>query len=83
MIDKFKEYYELSYKTEIPKPHLFLVDSSVVNAFAVYEKTLGEYCIGINSGAFQRIKEKVEEIVDMVISKSDKTRCCVFCVKLL
>ena len=72
LIDKFKEYYELSYKTEIPRPHLFLVDSSVVNAFAVYEKTLGEYCIGINSGAFQRIKEKVEEIVDMVISKSDK-----------
>ena len=42
LIDKFKAYYELSYKKEIPRPHLFLVNSSVVNAFAVYEKILGE-----------------------------------------
>ena len=70
LIDKFKAYYELSYKKEIPRPHLFLVNSSVVNAFAVYEKILGEYCIGINYGAFQRIKEKVEEIIDIVIRKS-------------
>lgn len=70
LIDKFKEYYVLSYQTEIPRPHLFLVNSPIVNAFAVYEKMLGEYCIGINYGAFQRIKEKAEEIVDMVIGKS-------------
>lgn len=70
LIDKFKAYYELSYKKEIPRPRLFFINSSAVNAFAVYEKTLGEYCIGINSGAFQRIKEKVEETVDMVIGKS-------------
>lgn len=70
LIDKFIEYYELGYKKEIPRPHLFVINSSDVNAFAVYEKKLNEYCIGINYGAFQRIKEKVEETVDMVIEKS-------------
>lgn len=70
LIDKFKKYYELDYKREIPRPHLFVINNSDVNAFAVYEKGLSEYCIGINYGAFQKIKEKVEEIVDMVIEKS-------------
>lgn len=70
LIDKFKAYYELGYKKKIPRPLLFVIDSLEVNAFAVYEKKLNQYCIGINYGAFQRIKEKVGEIVDMVIEKS-------------
>ena len=69
LIDMFKEYYKVGYKKEIPRPHLFVIDSSDINAFATFEKTLGEYCIGINLGTFQRIKEKTEEIVKMIIEK--------------
>ncbi len=70
LIDKFKAYYEPSYKKEIPRPRLFVIDSTEINAFAIYEKTLDEYCIGINYGAFQRISETVEETVDMIMNKS-------------
>ncbi len=70
LIDKFKAYYELIHNKEIPRPHLFVIDDSSVNAFAVYEKDLGEYCIGVYHGAFKRIRQKTEDIVDMVIEKS-------------
>lgn len=71
LIDKFIAYYKLGYKKEIPRPRLFVVNCQDVNAFAVYESSLNAYCIGINLGAFQRIREKTEEIVDMVIEKSE------------
>lgn len=71
LIDEFKNYYELKYERQIPRPHLFVINEMNVNAFAVYEKKLSEYCIGINLGAFQRIKEKTEEIVDMIIEKGE------------
>lgn len=70
LIDKFKEYYELGFQREIPRPRLFAINCQDVNAFAVYEERLNAYCIGINLGAFQRIREKTEEIVDMVIERS-------------
>ena len=70
LIDKFKEYYELGFQREIPRPRLFAINCQDVNAFAVYEESLNAYCIGINLGAFQRIREKTEEIVDMVIERS-------------
>lgn len=70
LIDKFKAYYKLGFQKEIPRPYLFVIDCQDVNAFAVYEESLKEYCIGIYLGAFRRIREKTEEIVDMVIERS-------------
>ncbi len=70
LIDKFKAYYELIHDKKIPRPHLFVIQNESVNAFAVYEAALEEYCIGIYHGVFQRVREKAEEIVDMVIEKS-------------
>lgn len=70
LIDKFKAYYKLGVQKEIPRPYLFVIDCQDVNAFAVYEESLKEYCIGIYLGAFRRIREKTEEIVDMVIERS-------------
>lgn len=70
LIDKFKEYYEQGFQREIPRPRLFAINCQDVNAFAVYEESLNAYCIGINLGAFQRIREKTVEIVDMVIERS-------------
>ena len=71
LIDKFIAYYNLSHKKELPRPRLFAIACEDVNAFAVYEKNLNMYCIGIYLGAFRRVKEKTEEIVDMIIEKSE------------
>ncbi len=70
LIDKFRAYYSAGFGKQLPRPRLFVIQDARVNAFAVFEQALGEYCIGICYGAFQRISEKVEETVDMVIERS-------------
>ena len=72
MIDTFREYYKIGYEKELPRPHVFVIDRKNINAFAKFESDLNEYCIGIYYGTFKKIKEKTEEIIQIIIEKSAK-----------
>ena len=70
LIDKFKEYYELGYKREIPRPHLFVINNSDVNAFAVYEKELSDYSHILN-GHVDKDGEGHFEFADEAFSEDE------------
>lgn len=63
----FREYIMELEKNELPTVKLFIIDNSSVNAFAVYEKSLSSYCIGVNMGACIRIYNNVRESFSKLI----------------
>ena len=72
----FRQYYKIVYGIKLPKVKLFAIDNSSINAFAVYEKSLNSYCIGVFIGACEALYNNVhlsfEKLVGTLIPANKK-----------
>ena len=57
LISAYRQYYEKIYGITLPDVELYVINNANTNAFAVYEKTLESYCIGVFMGACNKIYE--------------------------
>lgn len=63
----FRAYIMEIEKNDLPTAKLFIIDDPGVNAFAVYEKTLSSYCIGVFMGACVKVYDNVKASFSQLI----------------
>lgn len=65
-ISTLRDYYHKYNGIDLPATKLFVIDNANVNAFAVFEKELNSYCIGIFSGICNRLECNIRSSLDKV-----------------